>query len=548
MPVSSTLIRTMPLTPAALPLRLALVIGGALAAAPADAQQGGDPADSAAIPIYEGVLGSFSWRVSTRVPEAQAYFDQGVRLMYSFAPEDARRSFVEARRRDPECAMCWWGEAWSMGPYLNGPMEDADAPGAHAAATRARALARVRATPVEKALADAMAARYLPAHGPAGRKSLDSAFVDAMAAVYESAPRNDEVATLYADALMLLEPRRGVWPVSKPSVARIHSVLDGVLARNVGHPGACHLYIHATETTPRVRDAQRCADLLGSAIPGASHILHMPSHTYNRVGRWGDATRANVQAWHSDQRAAVGEGFSIYPSHNLHMLLFSASMDGQGALAIQAAKDYTKLVPADGAGLQSLVLLRFGRFDEVLELTRAPTHPVHQGLWAFARGHAHLRFDRPDSARAYLARVDSLARHTPFSRMFRVHRPAHLLGVVGGILRGELLRVEGRGDEAAAAFREAARLEDALVYDEPEPLPFAVRDWLGTLLLEQGKPADAERAFREGLERRPHNGWSLAGLEQALRAQGRTADADHAREAFQQAWARSDTWLPRPRF
>ena len=540
----------MPLKPAALPARfcLAVMIGTTLAARPANAQQGGQPADSTAIPIYKGVLGSFAWPVSTRVPEAQAYFDQGVRLMYSFAPKDARRSFVEARRRDPECAMCWWGEAWAMGPYLNGPMEDADAPGAHAAAARARALARVRGTPVERALAAAMAARYLPAHGPAGRKSLDTAFVNALEGVYRSAPRNDQVATLYADALMLLEPRRGVWPLTKPSVARIHAVLEGVLARDVTHPGACHLYIHATETTPKAGEAQRCAELLGSAIPGASHILHMPSHTYNRVGRWGDATRANVQAWHSDQRAAVGEGVSIYPSHNLHMLLFSASMDGQGALATQAAKDFTKLVPADGAGLHSLVLVRFGRFDEVLELTRAPTHPIHQGLWAFARGHAHLRLERPDSARAYLSLVDSLARHTPATRMFRVHHPARLLGVVGGILRGELLRVEGRKDEAITAFQEAARLEDALVYDEPEPLPFAVRDWLGALLLEQGKPADAERAFRDALERRPHNGWSLAGLEQALRAQGRTADADQARAAFQRAWARSDIWLPRPRF
>lgn len=527
---------------------LTLTMAAAVGARPAQAQHGVRSVDSTAIPMYAGILGSFSWPVSTRVPEAQAYFDQGVRLMYSFAPAEARRSFVEARRRDPQCAMCWWGEAWSMGPYLNGAMEDGDAPGAHAAATRARTLARVRATPVERALTEAMAVRYRPAHEPAGRKSLDSAFVNAMAAVYRREPANHEVATLYADALMLLEPRRGVWPLTRPSVARIHSVLEGVLARDVAHPGACHLYIHATETTPKVREAQRCADVLGSAIPGASHILHMPSHTYNRVGRWGDATRVNVQAWHSDQRAAVGEGVSIYPSHNLHMLLFSASMDGQGALATQAARDFAKLVPADGAGLHSLVLVRFGRFGEVLELTRAPTHPIHRGLWAFARGHAHLRLARPDSARAYLALVDSLARHTPATRMFRVHPPARLLGVVGGILRGELLRAEGRKDEAVTAFQEAALLEDGLVYDEPEPLPFAVRDWLGTVLLEQGRPADAERTFREALERRPHNGWSLVGLEQALRAQGRTADADQARAAFQQAWARSDTWLPRPRF
>ncbi|HEX8359032.1 MAG TPA: hypothetical protein VF613_02865, partial [Longimicrobium sp.] len=446
---------------------LALAVAGAVAARPAAGQQG-----DAAIPLSP-VLGGFSWPVSTRVAETQAYFDQGVRLMYAFKPADARRSFVEARRRDPECAMCWWGEAWSLGPYLNGPMDDADAPAAHAAAMRARELAGTRATPVERDLAAAMAARYLPEHALSGRKSLDSAFVRAMAGAHQRAPRDPQVATLYADALMLLEPRRGTWPVTKPSVALIHGVLEGVLARDITHPGACHLYIHATETTPKAGEAQRCADLLGRAIPGASHILHMPSHTYNRVGRWGDATRVNLQAWHTDQKAARGEGFAIYPAHNLHMLLFSASVDGQGAIAMQAAKDYAKLAPADGGALHALTLVRFGRFDEVLELDRAPSHPIHRGLWAFARGHAHLRLGKPDSARAYLALVDSLARHTPATQLFRVHQPARLLGVVSGILRGELLRVAGQRDDAVAAFREAIRLEEALTYDEPEPLPFA---------------------------------------------------------------------------
>jgi hypothetical protein len=530
-------------------LSLALLIGGAALSPQVAAQSAvtGPAGDSATIPL-SSALGRFSWRVTTRVPEAQAYFDQGVRLMYSFTPADARRSFVEARRRDPECAMCWWGEAWSLGPYLNGPMDNANAAGAHAAATRARELAGRGGPPLERALVDAMAARYLPEHPTSGRKSLDSAFVNAMAAVYERNPRNAEVATLYADALMLLEPRRGIWPVTKPSVARIHQVLEGVLAADIGHPGACHLYIHATETTPKAGEAQRCADLLGSAIPGASHINHMPSHTYNRVGRWGDATRSNILAWHSDQKAATGEGFAIYPAHNLHMLLFSASVDGQGAIAIQAARDYAKLAPADGSSFQALVLLRFGRFGEVLELTRSPAHPVHQGLWAFARGHAHLRLGQPDSARAYLSVVDSLARTTPATRTFRQHPPARLLGIVKGILLGELLRGEGRPDEAAAAFREAITLEDGLVYDEPEPLPFAVRDWLGTLLLETGKPAEAERVFCEGLARRPNNGWSLVGLEKALRAQGRAAEANQVMEEFQRAWVRSDTWLPAARF
>jgi tetratricopeptide (TPR) repeat protein len=512
---------------------------------PTAAQHAG--AHHAAIPLYGEALGTYSWPVTTRSETAQAYFDQGVRLMYAYARSDARRSFEEARRADPACAMCWWGEAWAMGPYLNGAMNDVDAPAAHAAVQRARSHAAT-ATPVERALIEALDTRYTPSHPATGRRGLDSAWVNAMARVYERFPDHIDVATLYADALMLLEPRRGVWSLQKPSVARILEVLERALDGDIGHPGACHAYVHATETTPKVVDAQRCADLLGASIPGASHINHMPSHTYNRVGRWGDATKANIEAWHTDQRAGHGEGFAIYPAHNLHMLLFSASMDGQGAIAIQAARDYAKLVPADGASFRALTLARFGRFDEILELERAPAHPVHHGLWGFARGLAHLRSGATDSARVYLQLVDSLAMHTPAARTFRSHEPARLLGIVGSVLRGELLRGAGDIDAAIVAFEEAVRLEAGLVYDEPEPLPFTARDFLGALLLEARRPAEAQRVYEAALELRPHNGWSLVGLEQALRAQGRTAEAADAQARFERAWARSEVWLRASRF
>jgi tetratricopeptide (TPR) repeat protein len=525
-----------------------LVLAGLLLLpAAAGAQGAGHSGAEPGIPLYGEVLGSHSWPVRTLSQKAQSYFDQGVRLMYAYARADARRSFEAATHADAECAMCWWGLGWSMGPYLNGAMNDADAARAHEAAGRALSLAQ-DGTPRERALIEALAARYRPTHPSHGRRGLDSAYAAAMADVYERFPDDVEVATLYADALMLLEPRRGVWSLEKPSVARIHAVLERALAFDIGHPGACHAYVHATETTPKVGEAQRCADLLGASIPGASHINHMPSHTYNRVGRWADATRANIQAWHTDLRARHGEGVAIYPAHNLHMLLFSASMDGQGALAAQAARDYTKLVPNDGSSFQALVLVRFGRFDEVLELTRAPAHPVHLGLWSFSRGLAHLRLGSADSAAIYLARVDSLATHTPAERTFRMHEPARLLGIVGNVLRAEQLRAAGRTEAAIQALEDAGRLEAGLTYDEPEPLPFLTRDFLGALLLEAGRPAEAERVYREALETRPHNGWSLFGLAQALRASGDEAAADEARERFRAAWARSEVLLHASRF
>lgn len=498
------------------------------------------------LPLSPKALGSFSRPITTTSPEAQAYFDQGIQLMYAFGKELAARSFREAQRRDPDCAMCFWGEAWAWGPYLNGGMSAEDAPRAHAAIREARRLAAGHATAIERALIDAMAVRYVAEHDPVTRKRLDSAYVDAMEDVYWAYPEDLDAATLYAEALFLLEPRRGYRDIDKPAVQRMLEVLEGVLAEDIHHPGACHLYVHATEATVHPDKAEPCAEYLGNSIPGASHINHMPSHTWNRVGRWGDAVRANIQAWHSDQRAAFGEGFAIYPSHNLHMLLFAASMDGQGAVAIQAAKDYAKVVPG-GAFYRVLTLIRFGRFDEVLELEGMPETPVFRGFWDFGRGYAHLRMGDADSARVYLQRVEGAARSLA-DTAFRGHPAESLLGVVGGILRGELLRHDGRKADAIAAFERAVDLEDGLRYDEPEPLNFSARDWLGASLLEAGRAVEAEAVYRGALADHPHNGWALLGLEQSLRAQDRAWEAEGVHREFEAAWARSDTWIRESRF
>ncbi|HYU78899.1 MAG TPA: hypothetical protein VEK56_07925 [Vicinamibacterales bacterium] len=493
------------------------------------------------ISLYKTGLGPFTRKISSSNREAQAFFDQGFQMMHAFAKLDAVRSFREAWKRDPECAICYWGEGWAWGSYLNGPMSAEQSPFAYAATQKALAL-KDKATPKERVFIDALAVRYVKDFDVKTRVDQDRAYAEAMRKVYEAYPDDLDAGTLYADALFLLEPRRGTRDVNAPNIKRLHAVLEGVLAKDPRHPGACHLYVHATESTVKPEKAEACAQFLGSTIPGASHINHMPSHTFNEVGRWGDSVRANLDAWHSDQKADLGEGFAIYPDHNLHMLLYAASMDGQGAIAMQAARDYAKRT--NDTMYQVLTFIRFGRFDEVLDVTKRPERPVPAAAWDFAQGYAYLRTGQADFAKVYLARIEKTAETS--TSEFRNHPPKRLLGVLAGILQGEIARDAKDLPAAIAAFEQAVASDDALEYDEPEPLPFPARHWLGAALLESTQYGDAERVYREDLKQHPHNGWSLLGLQQALKAQGKPTkevDADLAA-----SWSRSDTWIRASRF
>ncbi|MDZ7643055.1 MAG: hypothetical protein U5K76_01725 [Woeseiaceae bacterium] len=468
------------------------------------------------IPLYEEMTGGFSRPISSSNPIAQAYFDQGMQLRYAYAVDAAARSFREAWQADPDCAICYWGEAWSLGSYLNGAKSVDKAPDALAAARKAAARLE-HASPVERALIEAIQVWHIEDYDPATRREEDRKFADAMASVHAAYPADLDVAAVYAGALFLLEPRRGTRDLDDPDVMRLHGVLEEALARDIRHPGACHLYIHATESTVRPDLGLPCADYLGTAVPGASHLNHMPSHTWNEVGRWGDSVRANTQAWHSDLKAAAGKGVAIYQSHNLHMLLFAASFDGQGAVATQAGKDYAKLT--DNSMYHVLTLLRFGRFDEIPGIAERPSDPAGGALWDFAQGYAALRLGNLDKAERLRDKVLDFAATTEAT--FRFHPAGDVVGTTAHLLEGEILREHGDLDAAIAAFERAVAVEDRLGYDEPEPLPFAARHWLGAALLEAGRHADAERIYREELADHPHNGWSLHGLQQALAAQDR---------------------------
>ncbi|HLW97848.1 MAG TPA: hypothetical protein VKR82_04325 [Candidatus Acidoferrales bacterium] len=487
-------------------------------------------------------LGAFQRSISSSNRDAQAYFNQGFQLMYAFDMLDAARSFHEAENRDPNCAICFWGEAWAWGPYLNEPMQQDQAHYAYTAIQKAKQLASDHASPVERALIDAMSVRYVEHFDPQNHHDQDVAYSLAMAKVHEQFPDDHDVASLYAESLFLMIPRRGSRDIHSPEVQQIADVLEGVLKADSRHIGACHLYIHLTEATIEPGRAEACADTLGDSIPGASHINHMPSHTWNQLGRWGDSVRANLQAWHSDQMAAVGEGFAIYPSHNLHMLLFAASMDGQGAIAIQAAKDYYKLTSS--SMYETLILIRFGRFDEVLEIKKHPKDDIESGVWDFGQGYAHMRRGDKSAARSDLKHLLDIAAKS--HDYFRGHSAEDLLGILGGILEGEIYRADGDLNNAITSFKRAVTFQDELVYDEPEPLPFAARHWLGAALLEAKRFSDAEQIYHEDLKKHPHNGWSLIGLKIALDAQSKSSpDVD---KDLDNSWARSDTWIKSSRF
>ncbi len=509
-----------------------------------DANAMGDetPSFQAPIDLIPEATGSHVWRISTQSPQAQAYFNQGMQLRWAYNMEEAARSMAQARRMDSQCAMCYWGEAFVLGSFLNGGMSEEKARHAHAAIEKAVELAG-GATGIERDLIMATRVRYPIDYEPGNRRLVDEAFAREMASLYQKYPDHQDVATVYGVALFMLEERRGYRDIDDPDVVHLLSVLTGVLDENVAHPGACHLYIHATEATRDPGRALACAEHLSDAIPIASHIQHMPSHTWNEVGMWSRSVRANMLARRSDFMADENLGFSYAPAHNLHMLLFAASMDGQSAIALQAGRDYTRV--SGGNTLYELqTLLRFGRFDEILQIDSRPSGDIPGGYWDFAHGYARLRQGDLRAAEAHLERVQELAENS--TATFRWHSAAQLMGLSAALLEGEILRARGDLEGAIAAFRRAAELDDQQVFDEPEPIPYAARHWLGAALMEAGRYADAEREYRIELEDHPHNVWSLTGLKAALEAQGKADTA--VQDDFVASTARLDLWIPASRF
>ncbi|HSD17759.1 MAG TPA: hypothetical protein VLC71_10950 [Thermomonas sp.] len=525
-------------------------------------------AASASAPPLFNDFGDLHRDIGSPVPAAQRYFDQGLRMAYGFNHEAAGRAFAEAARLDPRCAMCLWGQALVLGPNINLPMDPILAAQATDLATRAVALS-ANARPADRALIEALRLRYAnPA--PQDRKALDGAYAEAMGKVVARFPGDDDAATLFAEALMDLTPW-AYWTAAGQQTAhtpRILDALERVLARNPRHIGAMHYYIHATEASPTPGRAEPYADALAALAPGSGHLVHMPAHTYIRMGRYHDATLVNFAAANADKaflsfcRGSNGVYPLGYVPHNWHFATMSAGLTGSRTLALQAAGQTAQRADRALMGAPPLEFMqlfvvtplltqvRFGEWDAILaDAAPADELPFPTAIRHFARGMAHARGGKLNQAARDSDALHAIAVAPPMARIaFGMNNADAVLRVADALLRGELLRARGRNADALAALREAATAEDKLNYNEPADWPLPVRWYLGAALLEAGDAAGAAVAYRQDLQAYPDNGWSLFGLAKAQGALGDVPGAADSERRLAKAWQWADAPLAASRY
>ena len=537
-------------------LLLLLVSTAAVGVAAQDHQHGEGAVHEApgAPPLYDD-LGSHEYPITAAGGAVQEYFDQGLRLYYAFNHAEAIRSFQRAQELDQRCAMCWWGEALAWGPNINLPMDEPSGRAAFAAIREAMAR-RNHVTAKERDLIEALAVRY-EADPPEDRARLDRAYADAMTELAARYPDDAEVRVLHAEAMMDLSPW-DYWTEDAEPRAGIDDALAGlqhVQAIDANHPGACHFYIHAVEKLFPER-AVACAERLAGLMPGAGHLVHMPGHIYIRVGRYHDAVRANEHAIHADetyiqdQRPGMGMYTAGYYPHNYDFLAFASMMIGRGDASISAADRVADLLPKELFGTPGMDFLqhwsarpllfriRFERWDEILATPAPPSGQPHAlAMWRYAQGRALAAQGDVSGANAELEGVRRILRSGALegTRM-EFNQSPDLIAIAERVLSGRVAAAAGRFGDAVDALTEAGALEDGLLYGEPPEWSIPTRHDLGEVLLDAGRPADAERAFRADLDHFPGNGWSLRGLSEALGAQGRAAEAAAVDVQFREVW------------
>ncbi|MGB9474142.1 MAG: hypothetical protein WCE87_03630 [Candidatus Udaeobacter sp.] len=514
----------------------------------------------AAEPFYDG-LGTYSRKITTQNSKAQRYFDQGLALLHGFNHAGAIRSFQEAARLDPQCAMAHWGVALAAGPHINYALVP---PPMAELAWKELSLAKQHASnasEVERALIDALSKRYAFPQ-PSDRGPLDQAYAEAMRDVWKKFPKDADVGVLFAEAMMDLRPWNQ-WTSEgqpNPGTEEIIATLDAVLKLNPRHPFANHLYIHAVEASPHPERAELAADRLRKLQPGLAHNVHMPSHIDIRRGRWHEAIATNVNAVQADKRyrnvtgnRAVGL-FPFYAAHNQHMIVYAAVMTGQSKLAMRYVREMMKDLPPEfvkenAALVESFgaipleVMVRFGKWDDILaEPENYPDYtPFARAFHHGARAIAFAARGDTEKARNEQAIFRDRVQHVPKDTAVGNNSAESIIALANHMIEGELLIAEAKLDSGLAELRVALTLEDALTYDEPPSWMVPLRHTIGANLMAAGRFAQAEQVYRDDLKRLPENGWSLFGLSEALGEQEkRGAEFEATRARFNKVWAKAD--------
>ena len=540
----------------AAPVAALLLLALAAAAAFAHDEAPAGAASGAAVALDPG-LGPLHHPVSTRNAKAQAYFDQGLKLVFAFNHEAAIRSFERAAELDPNLAMAHWGIALAYGPNINRPMDARAHKAAYEALQKAIAL-QAKGSPRERAYIAALSKRY-SANSEADQAPLQVAYKDAMQALVRRYPEDNDAATLYAESLMDLNPWQYWAPDGTPAQGTLAlvAVLEGVLTRDPNHIGANHYYVHAVEASPHPEKALPSAHRLETLAPSAGHLVHMPAHTYLRTGDYLGAARANVIAAQADERLVEAGEISFYTigyyGHNLHFLAIAHAFAGNSREALAAA---TKLYAFEAPRIKenpgvdyflytpALLLVQFGRWDEILALPEpAFEAPTTDTLWHFARALAFAGKGQEAEAQAERKKFLEAAAALPKSTQLSNNDGGGLMAVARPYLDGRLALMGGNNAAAISYFRQAVTAEDALAYDEPPGWYLPARDALGVALLRECDYPAAEQVFRDELAVHPESGRALFGLQAALAAQGRDKEAAAAQKRFVRAWRAADVEL-----
>ena len=517
-------------------------------------------------PLLTG-MGTHHHTIKAKSPLAQRYFDQGLVLAYGFNHAEAARSFRQAIKLDPNCAMCNWGLAYVLGPNINAKMEDDAVPESYTAIKRAVQLAG-NSTESEQAYINALAKRYTD-KPLEDRSELDLAYAEAMKQVTQQLPNDLDAATIYAEALMDTMPW-DYWTQEgepKPEAQKVIDTLESIMEQSPNHPGANHLYIHAVEAV-KPQQAISAADRLGKLVPGSGHLVHMPSHIYIRVGRYHDAAVANQKAIAVDnnyitQCHAQGIYPLAYMPHNHHFLWFAATMEGDRKLATEAAKNLAAMVDPQmmrepGMGtlqhfsiVPFFTMIRFGQWDKILATPQPEADLKYPtGIWHYARGLAFNAQGEIVKAQQELEALDLLADDPELEKVtiWDLNTTQEILRVADEVLTGEIAAQEGKNLRAIAHLRQAVNLEDALNYNEPADWSIPVRQYLGAALLKAKHYDAAAKVYREDLAIYPDNGWSLYGLSESLQAQNKNVEAKDVQQKFEFAWQYADVQLTASKF